>query len=252
MLDPLKFQLDHHIADLKPGRRPGPMKAKEIIFDEGMKGRLSSSRKLENLYLVTAGVRTSSMFHPESIEEMLLVHELAEKLGLGMVIRKCGALVFKVFIFTREKSELAFRIPDLYEAMGFQEFIVAQITIANLTGRFLEFPSCCVDSFIKHLMDGTDQDMEAHEELRQERSPDPRAYFVEKFVPCSVKCTLAIAEGGRIMDRLRVLDPELANLYMKLQFRHMEDVRLGRIVREKAERDEMMTLPTGKGSKGKK
>jgi len=249
VLDPLKFQLDHHIADLRPGKRPAPSEAKEMIFDVGMKGRLSSSRKLENLYLVAAGVRPSSMFHPDSIEEMLTVHELAEKLGLGMVIRKCGTLVYKVFIFTREKSDLALRIPDLYESMGFQEFIVAQITIANLTGHFLDFPSCCVEDFVKHLMQGTDQDLEAHEELRQERSPDPSAYFVERFVPCSVKCPRAIAQGGRIQDRLKVLDPELADLYMKLQFRHMEDVRLGRIVKEKAERDELMSLPTKKRAK---
>ena len=184
MLDPLKFQLDHHLADLRPKGKKSIRSAKEIIFDPDMKGKLSSSRKLENLFLVATGIRDSSMFHPSSIEEMIIVHDLAKKLGLGLVIRKCGTLVYKVFIFGREKENLAFRIPDLYETMGFQEFIVAQITMANLTGQFLDFPSCCVDSFIEHLMQGTDQDLEAHEELRQERSPDPRAYFVERYSGC--------------------------------------------------------------------
>ncbi|MGA1872976.1 MAG: DUF483 domain-containing protein [Thermoplasmatota archaeon] len=245
MLDPLKFQLDHHIADLRPGRKVSSLRAKELIFDIGMKGKLTSSRKLENLYMVVTGIRPSSMFHPSSIEEMLTVHEVADKLGLGLVIRKCGTLVYKAFLFSEEKEDLALKIPDLYESMGFREFIVAQITIANLTGQFLDFPSCCVRSFVDHLMQGTDQDLEAHEELRQERTPDPRVYFVERFVPCSVKCSRAIAEGARVRDRLKAMDTELADLYEKLQFRHMEDVRLGRILKEKADRDEQMALPLG-------
>jgi len=249
VLDPLKFQVDHHLADLRPGGRIGPVKAKEIIFDLEMKGKLSSSRKLENLYLVATGIRSSSMFHPDSIEEMLRVHDLSKRLGLGMVIRKCGTLVYKAFLFSKEKEDLAFRIPDLYESMGFREFIVAQITIANLTGQFLDFPKCCVGSFVSHLMQGTDQDLFAHEELRQERSPDPRAYFVERFVPCTVKCTRAIAQGGMIRDRLDVMDQDLADLYMKLQLRHMEDVRLGRILKEKAAREEMLSLPKNAGRK---
>jgi hypothetical protein len=91
-------------------------------------------------------------------------------------------------------------------------------------------------------MQGTDQDMEAHEELRQERSPDPRAYFVERFVPCTVKCKRAISEGARMIDILDDIDPEVHELYMKLQMRHMEDVRLGRIIKEKKTRDEQLTL----------
>ncbi|MBN1389600.1 MAG: DUF483 domain-containing protein [Candidatus Thermoplasmatota archaeon] len=253
MLDPLEFQLDHHIADLNPRKRRDPGNAKEFIFSREVKGRLSSSRKLENLYLVAIGIRPSSMFHPESIEEMLLVHEVAQKLGMGVVIRKCGTLVYKVFLFGREKEEMALRIPDLYENMGYREFIVAQITMANLTGQFLEFPSCCVESFVKHLMEGTDQDLAAHEELRRERGPDPRAYFVERFVPCSVKCPRAIEEGGRIRDRLKTMDRELAELYLKLQIGHMEDVRLGRILREKTERDDKLSLPLqGWTRRGKK
>lgn len=243
MLDPLKFQMDHHIADLRPTGRRSVKRVKEVVFDSELKGKLTSSRKLENLFLVAAGIRASSMFHPVSIEEMLIVHDLAKQLGLGMVIRKCGTLVYKVFIFGEGKERLASRIPDLYESMGFQEFIVAQITIANLTGQFLDFPSCCVDSFIGHLMKGTDQDLEAHEELRQERRPDPRAYFVERFVPCTVKCKRAIAEGARIIDTLERMDPEVHELYMKLQLRHMEDVRLGRIMKEKKSRDEQLSLP---------
>jgi hypothetical protein len=242
--------MDHHIADLRPAGRRSVKAVKEIVFDPDMKGKLSSSRKLENLFLVATGIRPSSMFHPISIEEMLIVYDLANQLGLGMVIRKCGTLVYKVFVFNEEKERLALKIPDLYETMGFQEFIVAQITIANLTGQFLDLPSCCVESFIGHLMQGTDQDLEAHEELRQERRPDPRAYFVERFVPCNVKCKRAIAEGARIIDTLERMDPEVHELYMKLQLRHMEDVRLGRILKEKKSRDEQLSLPVRSLEKG--
>jgi len=249
MLDPLDFQMNHHMADLRAGYVVSPSKAEKVLFDKGAGKGLSRSRKLENLYLVAVGIRPSSMFHPGSIDEMLLVHEIARELGVGMVIRKCGTLVYKVFLFGKEKEKLAFRIPDMYEKMGFQEFIVAQITIANLTGKFLEYPSCCVESFVRHLMQGTDQDLEAHDTLRQDKMPDPRAYFVERFVPCTVHCTRAIAEGAHIEDRLNSMSKELVDLYMKLRFRHMEDVRLGRIVREKRERDELMALPMKKERK---
>jgi hypothetical protein len=249
MLDPLKFQMDHHMADLRPKGDVTPSRVEKVIFDKGAGKGLSRARKLENLYLVAVGIRSSSMFHPESIEEMLRVHGVASALGLGMVIRKCGTLVYKTFLFNEEKQDLAFKVPDLYEKMGFQEFIVAQITIANLTGKFLDYPSCCVESFVKHLMQGTDQDLEAHEALRQDKMPDPRAYFVERFVPCNVHCNRAIAEGAHIEDRLKDLSGDLSDLYVKLRFRHMEDVRLGRIVREKRERDELMALPMKKRSK---
>jgi hypothetical protein len=88
--------------------------------------------------------------------------------------------------------------------------------------------------------------------LRQERSPDPRTYFVERFVPCSVKCKRAIAEGARLIDVLEGKDPELHELYMKLQLRHMEDVRLGRILKEKRRRDEQLSLPLRSFEKGPK
>lgn len=242
MLDPLKFQMDHHIADLKPDGSCEPIKASRTIFGKGRGRKLSDSRKLENLYLVSVGIRPSSMFHPESIEEMLIVHDIAEKLGLGMVVRKCGALVYKVFLFGRAKEELAFRIPDLYETMGFREFIIAQITIANLTGKFLEYPKCCVDSFIDHLMQAIDQDQEAHDQLRQDRHPDHSAFFAERFVPCSVRCRYAVAEGERILGGLRQLAPDLAELYLKLRKEHMEDVRSGRILSEKAVRNRSLSM----------
>jgi hypothetical protein len=218
----------------------------ELVFGPDSQKELSNARKLENLFLVGAGIRPSSMFHPESIEEIIIVHDVAKRLGMGMVVRKCGTLVYKVFLFKKGKEDIASRIPDFYESMGFKQFIVAQITIANLTGQFLDFPECCVNSFVKHLMEGTDQDLEAHEELRQERSPDPRAFFIERFVPCRVKCENAIKEGDRIEKALRKYDKELTDLYVELRFRHMEDVRLGRILKEKKERDEQFSLPVPK------
>ncbi|MBN1538768.1 MAG: DUF483 domain-containing protein [Candidatus Thermoplasmatota archaeon] len=242
-MDPLEFQLDHHSADLGPGKQLAPVRARNMIFRTGKGVKLSSSRRLENIYLVAVGIRPSSMFHPESIEEMLAVHDLARKLGLGMVVRKCGTLVYKVFLFGREKEELAFRIPDLYETMGFKEFIVAQITIANLTGKFLDYPKCCVESFIDHLMHATDQDQEAHDRLILDRNPDPGAFFVERFVPCNIGCMYAIAEGERILGGLRRLEPELAEIYLKLRTEHMEDFRSGRILREKAARDKLLSVP---------
>lgn len=242
MIDPLDFQIDHSMADLRPSGPMSPLRSKRIISDEHRKHRLSDTRLLENLFMVSTGIRSTSMFHPESIEEILQVHEIAGELGIGMVVRKCGIQVYKVFIFSRQKEDLAYKIPDLYESMGFNEFILAQITMANLTGDFLDFPQCCRESFIGHLMEGTDQDQEAHEKLRQDRSPDPRAYFVERFVPCDPHCENAVAEGSRLEKRLHIIDGELGEKYMKLRIQHMNDVRNGVIIKEKRSRDEMLGL----------
>lgn len=216
------------------------MKAERIVFKKPRKVPLGMGRLLENLYLVAVGIRPSSMFHPESIEEIVQVHEIAEELGLGMVVRKCGKQVYKVFLFSEEKKDLAVKIPDLYESMGFNEFILAQITIANLTGVFLDLPECCRKSFVGHLMEGSDQDLEAHEKLRQDRSPDPRAYFVERFVPCDPHCNAAIAEGERIQRELHLMDRELEKRYLQLRREHMEDVKRGSILKEKNRRNELM------------
>ncbi|MEA3559422.1 MAG: DUF483 domain-containing protein [Candidatus Thermoplasmatota archaeon] len=242
MLDPLEFQMEHRISDLRPRGEVTRRDASRIIFERPRKFTLSSARLLENLYMVATRIRPSSMFHPESIEEIVQVHEIAKELGSGMVVRKCGKQVYKVFLFSRKKEELAFRIPDLYESMGFQEFILAQITIANLTGDLLDFPGCCVRSFVRHLMNGSDQDLEAHDLLRKDRSPDPRAYFVERFVPCGPHCKNAVAEGERVEKGLHVLDRDLEEEYITLRSSHLNDVRNGKIIKEKKRRDELMSL----------
>ncbi|MFW3145556.1 MAG: hypothetical protein ACMUIE_01945 [Thermoplasmatota archaeon] len=242
MLDNLKFQLDHHVADLVPKGGMEAEKAWKVVNNASFSKELSFSRRLENLYFISAGIRNSSMFHPLSIEEILQVRELAGRLGVGFVARKCGTIIFKVFLFDRSKRELASRIPDVYESMGFREFIVAQITIANLTGEFLDYPECCRKWFLDHLMEGTDQDLEAHEALRKERRPDPRAYYLERFVPCSPRCGNAIRMGRRIEEELGRIDPGLLKEYEILRLDHMRDVRNGVILQEKRRRDELRSL----------
>ena len=53
-----------------------------------------------------------------------------------------------------------------------------------------------------------------------------------------------------MIDILEDKDPEVHELYMKLQLRHMEDVRLGRILKEKRSRDEQLSLPLRSFEKG--
>lgn len=229
--------IDHRSADLKPGKVPEPDEVKRILFSGPWIESLSRSRIIENLYLVAAGIRPASMFHPANIEEMVNVNMAARSIGLGLVARKAGERVFKMFIFSKERAEMAAMIPDIDESMGEKEFIVAQITLANFTGAFLGFPKCCVDDFVGHLMRATDQDLVAMERLKAFTDADATAYFVERFVPCSPDCSRALEEGERIEDELSDTDPELLLEYLKLREDHLRDVREGRIVEEKKERD---------------
>ncbi|MGA1821144.1 MAG: DUF483 domain-containing protein [Thermoplasmatota archaeon] len=235
MLDYLRFQMDHHTADLKPSERPARDEAGEIVLDAVRRGRLSESRAVENLYMVAVGIRDASMFHPVDIDEILIVHDLAQKLKLGMVVRKCGNLVHKVFLFANEDRMPD--IPDIYENVGFENFIIAQIAIARMSGEILDFPECCMKSFVGHLMQGTDQDRAATEALRKEPDPDPDAYFVERFVPCRPRCDRAISIGRKITSDLYRTDPQIASIYQKLKREHMKEVRIGSIVEEKQRRD---------------
>mgnify|MGYP006285753157 FL=1 len=228
--------MDHRNADLDPGTKPPVDSWKQILWNGDWSDELSDARILENLFLVGAGIRHSSMFHPMDEDEVLKVRDAAEKIGSGMIVRKAGRRVLKVFIFDDKKREMAESIPDIYEDMGFRDFIIGQITIARMTGYFLDFPPCCVESFVNHLNNATDQDLFATKALREESDPDPDAYFMERFVPCSPRCENAIREGRRITWELNRVDPGLVELYGDLKRDHMKDVADGVILEEKKKR----------------
>lgn len=240
MTDEWRILEDHRSADL-PYRRINSLKTiKKRLYSGPWVKDLSGSRIIENLYMVAAGIRPASMFHPLDEREIMNVHLAAERTGVGMVVRKAGRRVHKVFLFGPSRKDMAATIPDVDESMGEREFILAQITLANFTGAFLDFPKCCVDSFVRHLMNATDQDAEALNQLNAVPDPDSRAYFVERFVPCSPGCEYALAEGERIEEELSEKDPELLRDYLFLREEHMEDVRSGRIIDEKRERDRIL------------
>ena len=240
MVDEWEFRMDHRSADLKPMSPLGPDEVKRRLFSGPRSKNLSRSRLLENLYMVAVGIRPASMFHPLDIQEMVDVRRAAESVSLGTVARKAGTKVFKMLIFSSDRAEMAISAPDLDESMGRREFIIAQITMANFTGAFLSFPKCCIDSFIGHLMSTTDQDAHAMKDLWKTKDPDPAAYFVERFVPCTPLCENAIREGNRIEAELSEMDPDLLLEYLHLRDDHMEEVREGRIVEEKNARNAIL------------
>lgn len=240
MLDSLTFHLDHLSAGLRCGEGVPKGGAWESITNHSSSRGLSRARLLENMLMVSVGIRRSSMFHPAAEIEVVQVHEIVKELELGMAVRKAGSMVHKVFIFGPEREDLAGRIPDLLEDMGGRKFIIGQITIANLTGDFLDFPECCVRSFVKHLMDGTDQDKEALELLRGHPEASPDAYFVERFIPCRPDCPEALGIGRRLEKQLHDLDPALARSYSELKKEHMGEIGSGSLLLEKMRRDRLL------------
>jgi len=234
VLDILQIAVDHRKADLPFRGTVTPVK--ETVFSGAHDG-LGRARLLEDIFMVSAGIRKAALMHPFSEVEVLWYHELASELGLGMAVRKAGSRVLKVYVSGMEKENIIRRIPDLDESMGTREFIIAQIALANLTGEVLGYPQCCVSSFVRHLMDATDQDEGAMEALKVHPAPDPRAYFVDRFVPCRPDCPGAVKEGKRLDQELQRVAPELLPEYREVRKGHMEDVRSGAIVREKKDRD---------------
>lgn len=239
-MDEWEIMMDHRSADLEPR----PIKERDVIKERLFTGPwmkvLSKTRIMENLYFVAIGIRESSMFHPEDINEIVHTRMAAGSVGLGMKVRKAGKRVHKVFIYSDPKKKMAELIPDSDESMGEREFIIAQITMANFSGAFLEFPKCCIDSFVTHLMNATDQDAQATEALLSYPDPDPRAYFYERFIPCEPGCRNALAMGERIEQLVAEEDPDILLDYLELREEHMEEVRSGAIVREKIERNKVL------------
>jgi hypothetical protein len=240
MVDFWSIKDNHRSADIAPANRYSLSRVRERLYSGPWVKELSESRLLENLFMVAVGIRSSSMFHPIDENEILQVHQASRRIGCGMIVRKAGKRVHKVFIFGPDKMEMAGSIPDMDESMGEREFIVGQITMANFSGAFLDFPKCCTDSFVRHLMNATDQDKEALNQLNSHPDPDSRAYFVERFVPCNPGCVNAIREGERIEKEMSEKCPELLKDYLFLREEHMEDVRCGRIIDEKRERDRIL------------
>ncbi len=237
MIDALDVMMDHRIADLEPRKLTTAGKAKEIVWRKPWSEGLEPHFLLEGLYMVASGIRPSSFHHPSSEREIALLNGVAYELGLGMRVRLAGKKVYKVWLAGPKTFDIVRTLPDITEDMGHKEFVTAQIGLANMTGRFLGYPECCVRSFVEHLMAGTDQDLEAMEALKKVKDPDPSAYFVERFVPCRPDCPDAIVEGKRIEGALSKQAPDLLPDYLRLRDEHMEEVRSGAIVREKKARD---------------
>ena len=236
MLDPLSFHLDHRKADMPPNSNVDNSNIRSELWSGEWAGELSSSRMLENIYLVAMGIRRASFFHPLDEREVLLVRRAAESVGVGMAVRKAGVRVLKVYLYG-EGGEAVTKVPDVDESLGRMEFITAQIALANMTGQLMEYPPCCVSSFVGHLMNGTDQDERATSALRSISNPSPEAYFLERFVPCLPDCNKAKEIGRQLGSLLTGISPDLGDMYRSLKLEHMEEVRSGRILSEKRERD---------------
>lgn len=240
MLDLLSFHLDHRKADIPPNSNIDRGSIRSALWSGEWADRLSSSRLLENIYLVAVGLRRASFFHPLDEREVLLVRGAAEKVGVGMAVRKAGGRVLKVYLYG-EGGEAVTKVPDVDESLGRMEFITAQIALANMTGQLMEYPSCCVSSFVGHLMNGSDQDEKATSSLRSISNPSPDAYFLERFVPCSPNCKNAERMGRQLGSLLTEISPDLGDTYSSLKLEHMEEVRSGRILKEKRERDSLIS-----------
>ncbi|MCU0799631.1 MAG: DUF483 domain-containing protein [Candidatus Thermoplasmatota archaeon] len=240
MIDALDVMMDHRIADLEPRKHLTAGKAKEIVWKGNWSEGLEPHILLEGLYMVASGIRPSSFHHPSSEREIVLLNGAAKELGLGMRVRLAGKKVYKVWLSGTDAFGMVWTLPDITEDMGPKEFVTAQITMANMTGKFLGYPECCVRSFVEHLMAGTDQDLEAKEALNKFEDPDPRAYFVERFVPCRPDCPEAIREGECIERALSKQAPDMLPDYLRLRDEHMEEVRSGAIIKEKRARDQTL------------
>ncbi len=237
MLDVIRLIMDHRSADLDPRKYPDAGTARKMAFNGPWSEELPAHLLLEGLFMVATGVRPSSFYHPSSEREIALLNGAARELGLGMRVRLAGSKVHKVWLSGPRNFGLIETLPDITEDIGPREFIAAQIGLANMTGKFLGYPECCVRSFVEHLLAGTDQDLEAMESFKGHPEPDPRAYFVERFVPCRPDCPEAIKEGDRIEQELGRLAPALLPMYRTLRTGHIEEVRSGAVIREKRARD---------------
>ena len=231
---------DHRENDLPFRGYPRKDRLVSVVMGSPFSEGLPDAVLIESLYMVASGLRCASFLHPRDIQEVLQLREACNALGMGFAVRKVGDRVLKVFMYGEEKGDFIDGIPDIEGDLGDKEFIMGQIAVANMTGIVLDYPECCRMRFVRHLMEATDQDMEATLALRRAEEPDPDAYYVERFVPCRPDCPGAIGRGRSLESGLRALDEELARRYRGLKASHMTDVREGTISKEKEIRDRQL------------
>jgi len=95
-------------------------------------------------------------------------------------------------------------------------------------GELLGYPRCCVDRYASEREGGSSVEDRAARELAEAESrdpPDPFAYFVGYFFPCSPRCEQAISKGQECHEGLQSLDPRLGELYRSLAAENLEIVR---------------------------
>lgn len=85
---------------------------------------------------------------------------------------------------------------------------------AELLGKVLGYPACCLDNYVRHLAQGVpyEDGMAAQLAARVARGeePDEAVFFAAGFLPCDPGCAAARAVGTGIREALAAWGPELA------------------------------------------
>jgi len=194
-----------------------------------------------------------------------------DKLGLKRKELESRPTIREIYLF--DDSEVATEIEELqdlrkdirYEAMksldpsapAYVKAFPEERNAAFLKrlGSILGFPSCCIDRYVFDRNSGVlTPEMRASNQLTGLENPedyDPFAYFTKDFFPCQPDCPEASKIGKMMYEKIKELDPELANEFRS----HLDDNvalvrRYPQIIQEKIGALEKLTGKSREGDDG--
>lgn len=194
-----------------------------------------------------------------------------EKLGLKYKELESRPTIREIYIFTDDSvaadlDELQDLRKDIrYEAMhnydpsapAYVRAFPEERNSAYLKklGTILGFPRCCIERYVFDRSSGVlTPEVRASNQLQGLENPDecdPFAYYTKDFFPCEPDCPEAAKIGREVYEKLREIDPEVAERYKA----HLSDnvslvARYPEIIQEKVNELQKMAKREQEGDKG--
>jgi hypothetical protein len=123
----------------------------------------------------------------------------------------------KSLIRLRKKISKNLRFSDPKQFLFAEEFSPEYV---RALGRLLEYPLCCVESFVQDRSRQISIEDRASRQIKRLRaygaSPDPYAYPFKDFFPCSPQCTKSKALSEKIFRGLTQALPEAGARYERM------------------------------------
>ncbi len=209
---------------------------------------LSRAILLENFLLMNTQSRNVSMFFINSLDEYKEAESLAKELGIGF--KSCPSFMpdpkggYHIFLrgFTFIDESKPEEIDSLHPSKPPVSVIDAEFRFSPTThkrfGNMLEYPFCCVQTYMKDVFSLIDPDERLYAQVKhykdKNRGMNPNSFYLDEFLPCKPDCEKAAEIGERYENDLAIqINDAVASLYNNVKTEHLKDVESRKMLKNK-------------------